>query len=386
MKQQKPAYDYIIAGSGCAGLSLLYRVLKDPVLSAKNILVIDKDEKKSNDRTWCFWEKGKGVFDPVVSHQWKTLEFLTTDFKQQYDLKQYSYKMIKGIDFYAYVLTLARNFENVTFKQENIQKIWTEVDLAYVETENFTYTSEYVFNSTGLFNPEMNPENSLLQHFEGWVIKTDKPIFNDEIGTLMDFRLTQKHGITFMYILPTSSNEALIEYTLFSEKLLAEEAYKTALESYIKEYLKVEQYEILHEEFGVIPMSLKKFSRTPDANKRIVNIGTAGGFTKASSGYTFQFIQKNTELILDNLRKGKAPNPKLTFREIMFQWYDRTMLEVILSGQMEGKEIFSTLFQKCSIQTILAFLGNESSLVEDIKIMKSLPTKPFVIAGLKQLI
>ena len=167
MKQQQIQFDYIIAGSGCAGLSLLYKILKDPVLSSKNILVIDKKEKNTNDRTWCFWEKGRGVFDPVVSHQWKKLEFLTTDFKQQYDLKQYSYKMIKGIDFYDYVLTAAKTFENVTFKQENIQKIRTEGNCAYVETENFTYTSDYIFNSTGLFNPEMNTENSLLQHFEG---------------------------------------------------------------------------------------------------------------------------------------------------------------------------------------------------------------------------
>lgn len=386
MKQRKVQYDYIIAGSGCAGLSLLYKILNDPVLSTKNILVIDKSEKSTNDRTWCYWEKGRGVFDPVVSHQWKTLEFLTPNFEQQYNLKHYSYKMIKGIDFYDYVLTFAKSFQNVSFKIENIQKIQTESDFAYVETENTKYISEYVFNSTNLFNPEMNTENSLLQHFEGWVIKTDESIFNDKMGTLMDFRLDQKHGITFMYMLPTSPTEALIEYTLFSEKLLEKEAYKEALKNYIKNYLKVEKYEIIHKEFGVIPMSLAKFSRIPDFNKRIINIGTAGGFTKASSGYTFQFIQKNTEIILDNLRKGKAPIPKKTFRESMFQWYDRTMLEVILSGKMEGKEIFSTLFQKCSIQTILAFLGNESSLIDDIKIMKSLPTKPFVIAGLKQLI
>ena len=188
-----------------------------------------------------------------------------------------------------------------------------------------------------------------------------------------------------MYILPTSAREALIEYTLFSEKLLDKEAYKEALVNYIKQDLKVEKYEIMHKEFGVIPMSLAKFSRNPDVNKRIINIGTAGGFTKASSGYTFQFIQKNTDVILDKLRKGKVPIPKKTFREGMFQWYDRTMLEVILSGKMEGKQIFSTLFQQCSIQTILAFLGNESSLLDDINIMKSLPVKPFAVAGLKQL-
>ena len=382
---EKKSYDYIIAGSGCAGLSLLYRILKDPVLSAKNILVIDKSEKNANDRTWCFWEKGRGVFEPVVSHEWKILEFLTTDFERQYKLKNYSYKMIQGIDFYDYVLAFAQNFKNVSFKQENILNIQGQSDTAFVETEKAKYGAEYVFNSTGLFNPEINTKNSLLQHFEGWVIKTDKPVFDDKIGTLMDFRLSQKHGITFMYMLPTSSTEALVEYTLFSEKLLDKALYKAALENYIKAYLKIEKYEIIHKEFGVIPMSLAKFSRNPDTNRRIVNMGTAGGFTKASSGYTFQFIQKHADLILKNLREGYPPNPKATFREAMFDWYDRTMLEVVISGSMEGREIFSTLFKKCSIENILAFLGNESSLVEEIKIMKSLPIKPFLVAGYKQL-
>ncbi|MDA9638819.1 lycopene cyclase, partial [bacterium] len=50
-------YDFIIAGAGCSGLSLLYKILQTPSLQNKSILVIDKDQKKNNDRTWCFWEK-----------------------------------------------------------------------------------------------------------------------------------------------------------------------------------------------------------------------------------------------------------------------------------------------------------------------------------------
>lgn len=378
-------YDYIIAGSGCAGLSLLYQILIDPILNKKDILVIDKIEKVSNDRTWCYWENEKGLFDSIVTHEWKTLEFLTSDFTQSFDLKHYSYKMIKGIDFYDHILSLAKNFKNVTFKFENIEKIQTENNNTYVETEYGKYFSEYVFNSTNLFNPSINTKNSLLQHFEGWVIKCEKPTFNSKVGTLMDFRLNQKHGATFMYVLPTSSREALIEYTLFSEKILNKEQYKIELENYIKDYLKIEQYEITHKEFGIIPMSLAKFSRSPNSDEKIVNIGTAGGFTKASSGYTFQFIQKNTNKIVRNLRKGNFPSPKITFRDKMFQWYDRTLLEVIISGKMTGKEIFSIMFKKLSPEMILAFLGNESKFTDDIKIMNSLPKIPFLIAGIKRL-
>jgi len=384
-QREEMKYEYIIAGSGCSGLSLLYRILNEPTLNKKTILVVDRFKKVSNDRTWCYWESEKGLFDSIVTHEWKTLEFLTSDFTQRFDLVNYSYKMIRGIDFYNHVLSFAKKFKNVTFKFENIKNIQSENNYAFVETENARYTSEYVFNSTNLFNPTINAENSLLQHFEGWVIKTDKPVFNSKVGTLMDFRLKQENGATFMYVLPTNSNEALIEYTLFSEKVLEKEKYKKELENYIKDYLKVEQYEIVHKEFGIIPMSLARFSRSPKSGEKIVNMGTAGGFTKASSGYTFQFIQKNTEKIINNLKKGSFPNPKMTFRDKMYQWYDRTVLEVMISQKMTGKEIFSTMFKKLSPENILAFLGNESKFIDDIKIMNSLPKTPFIIAGIRSL-
>ena len=384
-KKDTIIYDYIITGAGCAGLSLLYRLLKDPVLKSKKILLIDKSKKDTNDRTWCYWEKGEGIFEAIVTHQWKKLEFKTSKFSKIFDLNQFSYKMIKGLEFYNFILNYAKDFENVTFKIENIEKIDVVNHIAKVKTDDNEYLASYVFNSTSLFNPKMDVSNSLLQHFEGWEIRTKKPTFNSEIGTLMDFSLSQKHGTTFMYVLPTSSNKALIEYTLFTEKLLEKEEYKLALEKYIKEDLNIEEYEIVHQEFGVIPMSLAKFSRNANEEKRIINIGTAGGFTKASSGYTFQFIQKNTQKIINNLKAGKSPNTAISFNDRKFQWYDRTVLEVIISKKIEGKEIFATMFKKLSIEKILKFLGNESSIAEDIKIVSILPIKPFLIAGLKSL-
>ena len=170
-------YDYIIAGAGAAGLSLLYRILKDPKLKTKKILVLDQIQKVLNDRTWCFWEKEVGLFEEIVHHQWGTLEFMTSDFERKFKLKEYRYKMIQGIDFYNHVLTFAKDFENVTFKYENIQNIMSDKDGSFVETEINKYFSDLVFNSTSLFNPIINKENSLLQHFVGWTIKTEKEFF-----------------------------------------------------------------------------------------------------------------------------------------------------------------------------------------------------------------
>lgn len=378
-------YDYIITGAGCAGLSLLYRLLNDPTLNTKKILILDKDKKNTNDRTWCFWEKEKGIFEEIVTHEWSKLAFLNNEFTKEFELQDYSYKMIKGLDFYNFVLEYSKGFENLSFKQESILNIETRNNRVVVSTEKTEYTATYVFNSTSIFNPEINAKNALLQHFKGWVIKTKKPSFDSSIGTLMDFRVSQNHGDTFMYVLPTSTTEALVEYTLFTEKVLENQTYDQALKSYIKEVLKLDDYEILHTEYGIIPMSMARFVRNVNADKNIVNIGTAGGFTKASSGYTFQFIQKNTEKIVQNLRQGKAPSPKPSYREKMYQWYDRTLLEVIISKKLTGKEIFSIMFKKIAPEKIFMFLGNESSLQDDIKIMLRLPIIPFLKSGIKKL-
>ena len=96
-------------------------------------------------------------------------------------------------------------------------------------------------------------------------------------------------------------------------------------------------------------------------------------------------MQKNTAQIVRNLVEQKNPNPEKSFNDQRFEWYDRTVLEVILSGKMEGKEIFSMMFSKRSPENILKFLGNESTLWDDLKIITALPIGPFMSAGFKQL-
>ena len=377
-------YDYIIAGSGCAGLSLLYKILQTPSLQNKSILVIDKDQKKSNDRTWCFWEKNPGPFESIVYAKWNKLEFLSTDFKKELNLESYTYKMIQGIDFYNFVINYAKKFKNVSFVQESINSIDNIDKKAVLKTTKNTYTANYIFNSTNLFNPKINEQNSLLQHFKGWLIKTEKPVFNPEIGRLMDFRVSQENGATFMYVLPTSATEALVEYTLFSPRVLDKEVYTLELKKYIKEELEIDNYTLIHQESGVIPMSLAKFEQNPKLN--VINIGTSGGYTKASSGYTFQFIQKNIIEIINNLVEGNNIIHPTSFKNKYYQWTDRTLLDVLLSNKLTGKDVFTQMFQKVPVEKILAFLGNESSFLEDLLIFKSFPVKPFLTSGVKQLL
>lgn len=376
-------YDYIITGAGCAGLSLLMRILQEPVLNKKSILVIDEQPKNKNDRTWCFWEKQNGLFDEIVHHSWQQLKFASDYYSAEFSIAPYKYKMIQGLDFYNHVIKYAARFKNVTFRYEKVIGVTNENDLAVVQLTSEKIYSSYIFNSI-LFEQPALSKNAyyLLQHFKGWVIETKEPCFNINTATFMDFTVSQHHGTTFMYVLPISETKALVEYTLFTEKLLEQDEYSTALKKYITEELGISNYSIVHEEFGIIPMTNHVF---PIHNNNIVYIGIAGGQAKGSSGYAFNFIQKRTSQIVQSLVQKNHPFVPRNFSDKKFHLYDSVLLNVLQHKKMEGAKIFSTIFKKNKAQTVLQFLDNDSSLLQDLKIMSSVPTSVFLPTAVKEL-
>ena len=202
----------------------------------------------------------------------------------------------------------------------------------------------------------------------------------------MDFSVSQEHGTTFVYVLPITENEALIEYTFFSEAVLDKAKYEAYLSQYLSKILNGRSYDIAHKEFGIVPMSLTNLPVNHPSNRRMINIGTSGGFTRASTGYTFQNIQKKTAEIVAKLEANKFPVPRETFRDKMYQWYDKTFLDVLISKKIGGKEALTHMFKKIEFESILAFLGGESTLKQELSIMNSVPLAPFLGSGIKQMI
>ena len=76
-------YDYIILGCGASGLSLINKMIKDSYFSNKSILIIDKEKKDSNDKTWCYWEDGKGEWDDILTVKWDKISFINKSFDKR---------------------------------------------------------------------------------------------------------------------------------------------------------------------------------------------------------------------------------------------------------------------------------------------------------------
>lgn len=375
---KKSTFDYIIIGAGAAGLMLADAMGKDDFFSDKKILLLDKDAKKTNDRTWCFWEKGNGKFDDIVYKKWNHIFFGGQQFSKKFKIAPYTYKMIRGIDFYDSHLKRINDYPNIIFKQELVTNIIEEPNEVTVETNQSKFSSKQVLNS--IFDYKMATHQTkypvLQQHFIGWFIKTEKPIFDVDQATFMDFSIPQNGNTRFMYVLPFSQTEALLEYTLFSENLLPEKEYEDALRQYILEKLDNVDYTITEKERGSIPMTCYDFREHYSKNMRY--IGMAGGWAKPSTGYTFMSTRKKVPKLIQHLKSG-LPLNKLSFKS-KFWFYDLILLDILKKDNSLGQPIFESLFKNRKPQRIFKFLDEETSILEDVQIMAAPKSWPFIKA------
>ena len=372
---------YIILGAGASGLLLAYRMSLDSYFDDKSILIIDQVKDKGNDKTWCYWEEGEGEWDELLTKKWLKVFFGSKDFTETLDISPYSYKMIRSEKFYHKLWRSIELKSNITFVEDSV-KTYSEIDnRVKVVTNKSTYFGLKLLNSildkTVYETQQKYPV--LQQHFVGWFVKTKTDCFDDSIATFMDFNVPQNGNTRFMYVLPIDKNIALFEFTLFSKDLLDHSEYEEAIKDYLKEK-KITDFEILEKENGAIPMTSFKFEELNSYN--ILNIGTAGGWTKASTGYTFYNTSKKTKDLVSFLKN--EDDLSVFAKRTKYWFYDLNLLDVLAKNNEKGSLLFASIFKKVNVKTILKFLGEESSLKEDLKIITSVSPMPFVLSIVKR--
>lgn len=374
-------YHYIFTGTGLAALLTVREMVQHSFYQDKKILLLDADAKKTNDRTWCFWDEGRH-FENIQHKAWETAVFADAAFERRFAMAPYTYRMIRGLDFYAAVFEELHQNPNLTFIQEKVVDFQELGNHCLVKTENQSFTCNFIFNS--IFNPEpliaQKKFPLVHQHFVGWMVKTETPVFTPDCATFMDFSVPQKGNTRFMYVLPISENEALLEFTLFSANLLQREEYEWEIKAYL-ERLGITAYTITETEQGNIPMTCYPFWK--HNSERILHIGSAGGWTKTSTGYTFKNALKKSKALVEFLPQN---NDLRKFHSINRFWlYDLLLIDILFHQNEVGSSIFASMFRQGKVATIFKFLDEETTFLEDLNIILRCPKTLFIKALIRRL-
>jgi len=380
---QNHHYDFIIVGSGLAGLQLALAFSKDNFFKDKSIALIDKSSKSKNDKTWCYWEKGRGNWDHLIHAAWKETAFISNHKNLALKLSPYTYKMLRSIDFYNDAKSQLKAHNSIKFIQDCVTSVEENETEVQVIGEQQIYTATHVFDSRipEDFFKESKKTIKIHQHFKGWMIETSKPQFNAEQFIMMDYRLKWKNSTSFTYVLPISPTKTFIEYTFFTPFTTKEEVYDEQLKSYIKKYLKLKDYRITETEMGNIPMTNFPFHKYH--SNKITKIGTGGGWVKPSTGYSFKHTEKKVQRILQNFKEKKLPSNEIFNKK--FYYYDKVFLKVLEKENEKGEWLFEQFYSKNSIQDIFKYLDEETNFSEDLRIMGTLYSSAFIKAFFKSL-
>ena len=361
-----------------AGLSLVF-YLNRSALRDRQILIVERDAKNTNDRTFCFWEKGESAFEEIVFHRWKTLQFYgTNDFEKLLDCGEYEYKMIRAVDFYEFVKHSIAANPNIEFVRANVESI----ENAIVKTDHGEFeAARFVFDSATRKTYDNPKYQNLLQHFSGWTIETAENCFDEKRATLFDFRVAQEGECRFVYILPFSERRALIELTVFSAAVLPSAEYEFHLRKYISEILRIENYKVVEIETGIIPMSDEPHEQFPAA--KLIRIGTAGGFVKPSTGYSFVRTQRRLKNLAESLAAHRPPQID-SRKPLIINWkkyLDAVLLDVLRTKKHPADDVFTQLFRRNPAAKVLKFLDEDTNFAEDFQIMQTVPRLPFAKAA-----
>lgn len=377
-------YNYTFSGLGLSTILVLNEMFENNLLLNKNILIIEPNEMNYEEKTWCYWEQEIGKWDAYVSSTWNNALFKTEKDTIECLKGKLTYKQISSIIFIEGLFKKLKSNLNITLVKERFISFNDLDSHAEISTNKNVYTSDYFFSS--VLNDEEYKVDSkfplLNQHFIGWFVETEEPFFDSESVTIMDFSVEQNKNTRFMYVLPFSKKEALFEYTLFSKDLLTEHEYEEGIKTYLTK-MGLKNYTISKKEKGNIPMTVFPFWKNNE--KRVLFIGTAGGWTKASTGYTFKNSVRNAEEVVSFLKKGNVDFRKF-HKWNKFNFYDALFVDVLYTDNNLGKEIFSSMFTKVNPNLILKFLDEKTNLFEDLQIILACPKLPFLKALFKKIV
>ncbi|MEM9554558.1 MAG: lycopene cyclase family protein [Acidobacteriota bacterium] len=388
----------VIGGAGCAGLSLAAHLVDQGVVeegvagreAGRRVVLVEPRTRYVDDRTWCFWRGEPHLFEHCVRHAWTRWSVRTDETDVVVESAEHPYQHLPAAAFYREALGRLRRAPGVELRLgARVLGVEEHADGVRVETDAGALDAEYFFDSR-----PAPPRGGLVQSFVGRVIRARRPIFDDTTATLMDFRraaagpgcperavdTVSAQGVRFIYLLPFSPREALVEATEFSSESRPPKVYERMLDQYLAAR-GLDGAETVAREQAQLPMT----PLSPRAaTSRVVPIGVAGGCARASSGYAFLAIQRTAAALAVALRAGRAPASVRPWRRRALAM-DRIFLSVLEQQPTRAPGLFASLFARTPPSALVRFLADSDSWLDALRVVAALPKRPFLAAGWREL-
>ncbi|NCF49009.1 MAG: lycopene cyclase [Bacteroidetes bacterium] len=368
MSDNAPLQQVTILGDGCAALSLAARADEFP--GHHFTIVSPKDAPPPQDHIWGFWGLANGTGALPSNHN-KNIVAAAGMARASWP----KWSIITEDDAVV-MASSARPYHALQ------RSVWINHCRAEANAASVAFTDKPPRANdphTAIFDsrPPQVPNGMMLQHFTGVEVRVDRPVFDPGTAILMDFRVDQSEGMHFIYLLPFSAQEALVESTLFTPHILQDDFYMTAIHSYLERHYGVTAFETIRRERGVIPLGM-----LARRDAEIPGIGGNGGAIRPSSGYAFIFIQKQIEAALaavhaDNGRGGLAfqvPHKSVDL------WMDAVFLTVLRNWPDRAPDLFMRMARALSGDQFARFLSGEAGWALRLKVIIAMPKWLFICA------
>lgn len=379
----------MILGAGCAGLSLAWNLLERQVEGS--ILVVDRRERAAfrNDRTWSFWDVEPTPFTDLATHAWTRWLVHDGQAATVAACPAHRYLRVRAGDVYRRVLDRLAAAPNVTLALgAPITTVGEAADRVTVATTTGRFVGRHAFDGRGRVaapSGSLPPRHGveLLQHFLGQTIRADRPAFDPSCPTLMDFRVARADGPHFVYLLPLSATEALVENTYLWPFAIHPDRHRREIAAYLRERhgLPSGSFAVTGEEAGAIPMTL-----TPAAlpTRRVTPIGLVGGAARPSSGYAFLRIQRQARWLADRAARREpieSAGLRLALGPSKYRFFDAVFLRTLADRPDLAPRIFGRMFARVEPAALVRFLSERSTATDDLQIIAALPKLPFIAAA-----
>ncbi|MGC6416785.1 MAG: lycopene cyclase family protein [Bradymonadia bacterium] len=351
------AFDYVILGGGCAGLSLAYELEIQGRLKRKSLAIVEPRMLYSRDKTWSFWKVEPHHHEDCVIGEWSRFRVTTGTEDRVVECGDTPYQTIDSGLFYDKVTERLSENPRVEF---------------FNSSEHVNIDGAVVFNSVP---PMLANDTRTFQHFKGLEIETEEDAFDPESVMLMDFDCDQRGQVHFFYVLPYSKNRALIETTWLGPLSVGSDDYDDQVGRYLSDRFNLNTYTVTFEEQGAIPL----FALDAPNRPNWVNIGGVGGMTRLSTGYAFLNIQRHSQFLASNLFKLSETSPFAILKR--YRMLDRIFLRVLHRHPGLMPSVFTRFFSGQPADAI-SFLSGRGTVGGDLATIWQMPKLPFLRAAL----